>query len=222
MEKFEYYTQDVKDLFEDNVDKLNNPYNISLYSIVEVNTFKLVREYMDGKFDTTNDKERQIELLVTLFRKDEDVDVFKIGIHDIGYKLASMQNTLDEYLYTQLSNKYNTLKCEYLNYLSVKKVKDQAKKELETSKLSKELDEDLEESRRTYKLYKDLACDSKRRLDYYIIELQAALGLELTTSPSDKICKYCDAIIKDVNNNKYKRLSIESHFEENGYLRSYK
>ena len=221
MDKFEYYTQEVKDLFEDNVDKLNNPYNISLYSIVEVNTFKLVREYMNGKFDTTNDKERQIELLVTLFRKDEDVDVYKIGIHDIGYKLASLENTLDEYLYNQLLNKYNVLKSEYFNYISVKKVKDQVSKEFETNKLAKEK-EDLDEYKKSYKLYKDLVCDSKRRLDYYIIELQAALGLELTTSPSDKICKYCDAIIKDVNNNKYRRLSIQDHLEDNGYLRSYK
>ena len=60
-------------------------------------------------------------------------------------------------------------------------------------------------------------------LKYYIIELKGALGMNFDNFSMNKdICDYCEAIINDVNNNKYKRLAIEEHFGINGYINPYK
>jgi len=197
----DYFSADAEILFNEKTEEMQNTRNVKIYSIIEDNTFRLVRNYMGGQFDHSNDTEWALAILATSIKNDVD-DIYKLEIDRIKEKLDKVIPILkSKDIAKQLNDKYKSLVCEYYNYVSINKAKTE----------------------KEFKGSKALLCTSERILKYLIIELKGALGMDFDSlSNNNEISNYCEAIINDVNNNKYKRLSIEEHFTSKGYLNPYK
>ena len=59
-----------------------------------------------------------------------------------------------------------------------------------------------------------LYSESGLKIKYLLIELRTAVGLDLDSIALCDVVEYCTAIACDVNNGKYKTLTIEDHIDE--------
>ena len=196
------FSSDVEIVFNEKTSEMQNSNNVKIYSIVEDNTFRLVRKYMAGRFDMCNDTDWALSILAASIRENKYNDIYQLEIDRIKEKLDKVIPELkNEDIVNQLKEKYKDLICEYHNYDSINRAEERS--EFEGSK--------------------NLACTSERIIKALIIELKGALGMDFDNLTNNReICDYCEAIINDVNNNKYKRLSINDHFTYNGYINPYK
>ena len=65
---------------------------------------------------------------------------------------------------------------------------------------------------------KSFLMEYQNRVFYLILELRVALGLDVSDFYHEEVYDYCEAIITDVMNNKYKRLNIEQHLNSKGNI----
>jgi len=65
---------------------------------------------------------------------------------------------------------------------------------------------------------KEFFIEYRKRVFYSIIELRAALNLDLSEFYYEEVGDYCETVVNDVINNKYKRLNLTSHLDEKGNI----
>ncbi len=193
--------------------KNDNVANLEVYSFVEMNTFKLVRNIFAGEFNKPNDYALSEEVLKIKEKYGDKTDKYKLDIITINDKLENLKkNNKNSIIYKELLEKFKKLTQAYTAYNDAKSFKD-------AQEYTK--DQTIRERKELHYYCKGDAFGLEREVAYYIIELKAALGLNLEYSSNNYITDFCKAIIMDVNNNKYKRLSIEKHFTSNKYIEPY-
>ena len=78
----DYFSADVEIVFDEKTEAMQNTRNVKVYSIIEDNTFRLVRNYMGGQFDHSNDTEWALAILAISIKNDVD-DIYKLEIDRI-------------------------------------------------------------------------------------------------------------------------------------------
>lgn len=200
-------TDEVSKLFKERVKKLK------INGYVEKHTFKLVCEYLNGKFDDDINivSEKFISKALKNSNNQDDVDMNYILIKNIEKKIKSKEKKISVNQSAALKHKLKDLKAYYFDLASLYRAKEDEKQEAD-KKGKREID----------KKYQDMINEANQMVDYSIIELNGALGLSVECFNNSKIRNYCESILYDVNNDKYKRLSFKDHITSDGSINVYK
>lgn len=165
--------------------------NIKINSIIEKNNFNLVRDFITGEieFSQSNRNNQKIDSNNITNKIMFDNDI-EIFVK-IGILLDDRNYKKEKEALILLQEKENTLKRLYDTYCDY----------LKCSYIEEEYSSKL-----------------RRQIFYLILELRASLNLNLDKFNSSEIANYCETIANDVVNEKYKRLSFQSHLDYSGKL----
>ena len=179
-------------LFEYKIKQLN------IRSKVEENNFSLVHRYLSGNITKENDYNKLVNNYDGLV---SDVMLEKGGfieksIEQITDAVETNSIKADTQILKELKNRLQSLKELAKNYYVIRNIHNE------------------QAFKGSYRLLKE----AESRVIYGIIELRASLGLSTAGITVEKIQKYCRALMYDINNDKYERLSFQEHITEEGKI----